>query len=185
MGVFTLGGLTTAPAASRTDLLAPAALAALEGLGWLEEVGVVEIDPDVSDAAVTREVFGLDASTLANCVVVAGKREGVERIAACVVLATTRADVNSTVKRLLDVRKASFLAMDRAVELSGMEYGGITPIGLPGEWPVLVDARVTATDVVIIGSGVRRSKILLPGGLLGELPTARVVEGLGLEVAPG
>lgn len=185
MGVFTLGGLTTAPAASRTDLLAPAALAALEGLGWLEEVGVVEIDPGVSDTAVTREAFGLDASTLANCVVVAGKREGVERIAACVVLATTRADVNSTVKRLLDVRKASFLAMDRAVELSGMEYGGITPIGLPGEWPVLVDARVTATDVVIIGSGVRRSKILLPGRLLGELPTARVVEGLGLEVAPG
>ena len=86
-------------------------------------------------------------------------------------------------KRLLDVRKASFLPMDRAVELTGMEHGGITPIGLPAEWPVLVDARVVATDDVIIGSGVRRSKILLPGRLLGELPSGRVIEGLGLEVA--
>ena len=183
MGVFTLGGLTTAPAASRTDLLAPGAVAALTALGWLEDVGVVEIDPDVSDTAATKERFGLDAATLANCVVVGGKREGVERIAACVVLATTRADVNGAVKRLLDVRKASFLPMDRAVELTGMEYGGITPIGLPADWPVLVDARVVATDVVIIGSGVRRSKILLPGRLLGDLPSVRVIGGLGVEVA--
>ena len=89
MGVFTLGGLTTAPASSRTDLLAPATLAALTELGWLDDVGFVEIDPDVSDTAATREQFGLQADTLANCVVVGGKREGGERIAACVVLATT------------------------------------------------------------------------------------------------
>ena len=88
-------------------------------------------------------------------------------------------------KRLLDVRKASFLPMDRAVELTGMEYGGITPIGLPAGWPIFVDSRVAATDVVIVGSGVRRSKILLPGRLLGELPGAQVVEGLGLEVIAG
>lgn len=185
MGVFTLGGLTTAPASSRTDLLASATLATLAGLGWLDEVGVVEIDPDISDTAATQEQFGLSADTLANCVVVGGKREGVERIAACVVLATTRADVNSTVKRLLDVRKASFLPMERAVELTGMEYGGITPIGLPPEWPLLVDSRVVADGVVvIIGSGVRRSKILLPGRLLGDLPSAQVIDGLGQEFAP-
>jgi prolyl-tRNA editing enzyme YbaK/EbsC (Cys-tRNA(Pro) deacylase) len=182
MGVFTLGGLTTAPASSRTDLLAPATLAALDALGRLDEVGVVEIDPEISDTAATRDEFGLDPADLANCVVVGGKREGVERIAACVVLSTTRADVNSTVKRLLDVRKASFLPMDRAVELTGMEYGGITPIGLPESWPVLVDRRVTEQEIVIIGSGVRRSKILLPGRLLAELPGAQVIDGLGLEV---
>lgn len=181
MGVYTLGGLTTAPASTATDLLAPTTAGALTASGWLEDVGVVEIDPTVSDTAATRERFGLEASTLANCVVVAGKREGVERIAACVVLSTTRADVNNAVKRLLDVRKASFLSMDRAVELTGMEYGGITPIGLPAEWPVFVDSRVSETEVVIIGSGVRRSKLLLPGRLLGELPNARVIEGLGLE----
>ncbi len=182
MGVFTLGGLTTIPAARSTELLAPTTAGALIAAGLLDDVGVVEIDPAVSDTAATRERFGLDAATLANCVVVAGRREGVEKIAACVVLSTTRADVNNAVKRLLDVRKASFLPMDRAVELTGMEYGGITPIGLPAEWPILVDRRVTETDVVIIGSGLRRSKLLLPGRLLGDLPGARIVEGLGLEV---
>ena len=183
MGVFTLGGLTTAPASTRSDLLAPSTLTTLAALGWLDDVGVVEIDPDVSDTAATRDQFGLDATNLANCVVVAGKREGVERIAACVVLSTTRADVNNTVKRLLDVRKASFLAMDRAVELTGMEYGGITPIGLPAGWPVLVDARVAEQDVVIIGSGVRRSKILLPGRLIADLPGGQLIDGLGQDVA--
>ena len=182
MGVFTLGGLTTAPASTRSDLLAPSTLSALEALGWLDDVGVVEIDPDISDTAATRDQFDLDATDLANCVVVAGKREGVERIAACVVLSTTRADVNNTVKRLLDVRKASFLPMDRAVDLTGMEYGGITPIGLPDGWPVLVDARVAEQEVVIIGSGVRRSKILVPGRLIAELPDARLIDGLGQEV---
>jgi prolyl-tRNA editing enzyme YbaK/EbsC (Cys-tRNA(Pro) deacylase) len=185
MGVFTLGRLTTVPASSNTALLAPTTTGLLLSEGLLDEVGVVEIDPSVSDTAATREVFDLDAAVLANCVVVAGKREGVEKIAACVVLSTTRADVNNSVKRLLDVRKASFLPMERAVELTGMEYGGITPIGLPAEWPILVDSRVAETDVVIVGSGVRRSKILLPGRLLAQLPNAQVVDGLGLEVTPG
>src|SRR4051812_14225961 len=178
MGVFTLGRLTTVPASSNTALLAPTTTGLLIAQGLLDDVGVVEIDPSVSDTAATREVFDLDAAVLANCVVVAGKREGQEKIAACVVLSTTRADGNNAVKRLLDVRKASFLPMERAVELTGMEYGGITPIGLPAGWPILVDSRVAETDVVIVGSGVRRSKILLPGRLIAELPNAQVVDGL-------
>ena len=96
------------------------------------------------------------------------------------VLASTRADVNGVVRRYLDVRKASFLPMERAVTLTGMEYGGITPIGLPADWPLLVDRRVSAQPMVIIGSGVRRSKILLPGEVLGRLPAANVIDGLGL-----
>jgi prolyl-tRNA editing enzyme YbaK/EbsC (Cys-tRNA(Pro) deacylase) len=94
------------------------------------------------------------------------------------VRADTRADVNGLVKRTLDVRKASFLSMDRAVEESGMEYGGITPLGLPAGWRLLVDPRVLEIDVAVIGSGVRRSKLLLPGALAAELPGAEVVEGL-------
>ena len=146
----------------------------------MEDVGVVEIDPDLSDTALSFEAYGLPPDTLANCVVVGGKREGTERVAACVVLFTTRADVNGTVRRHLDVRKASFLPMERAVELTGMEYGGINPIGLPGGWPVLVDRRVAETEVVLTGSGVRRSKLLLPGSLLARLPSAEVVDGLGV-----
>lgn len=180
--LFALGRLVAVPASARPDLLARPTLEALERIGLLEDVGVVEIDPSLSDTATTQREFGLEPHSLANCVVVGGRREGVEKLAACVVLATTRADVNGAVRRLLDVRKASFLPMERAVELTAMEYGGITPIGLPTDWPVFVDRVVVEGGVVVIGSGVRRSKILLPGGMLGELPTATVVDGLGMPV---
>jgi prolyl-tRNA editing enzyme YbaK/EbsC (Cys-tRNA(Pro) deacylase) len=178
VAAFHLGTLSGVPASTRPDLLAETTRAALEDAGLLDDVGVAEIDPAVSDTAATRAEFGLEPDVLANCVVVGGKREGTERLAACVVLATTRADVNGVVRRRLDVRKASFLPMERAVEATGMEYGGITPIGLPPEWPVLVDRRVVEAELVVIGSGVRRSKILLPGALLGRLRGAEVVEGL-------
>ncbi len=124
------------------------------------------------------EAYDVPLTASANCVVVAGKRAGEERVAACVVRADTRADVNDLVKRSLDVRKASFLAMDRAVEESGMEYGGITPVGLPEGWRLLVDAACLDIDVAIIGSGVRRSKLLLPGRLLADLKRAEVIERL-------
>jgi prolyl-tRNA editing enzyme YbaK/EbsC (Cys-tRNA(Pro) deacylase) len=178
MALFTLGGLVAVPASTRTDLLAPSTLAALEAADLLDAVGVVEIDPAVSDTVTTQEVFGLSLDTLANCVIVGGKREGVERIAACLVLATGRVDVNNVVKRLLDVRKSSFLPQERAVELSGMEYGGITPIGLPEDWPILVDRKVADSNVVVIGSGVRRSKILLPGAVVPHLPRVQLIDGL-------
>jgi prolyl-tRNA editing enzyme YbaK/EbsC (Cys-tRNA(Pro) deacylase) len=139
---------------------------------------VAAIDPALADTAAFCETYQVPLDVSANCVVVAGKREGEIRYAACVVLATTRADVNGVVRRALDVRKASFAPMADAVELTGMEYGGITPIGLPESWPILVDSRVIATPHVIIGSGVRHSKIALPGPALGALPGARVVEGL-------
>jgi prolyl-tRNA editing enzyme YbaK/EbsC (Cys-tRNA(Pro) deacylase) len=181
--MITLGGLSGVPASSRTDLLSAPSLALLSDLGLLDEVAVVEIDPAISDTAATRDAFGLQPEWLANCVVVGGRREGAEKVAACVILASTRADVNNTVKRFLDVRKASFLPMDEAVKLTGMEYGGITPIGLPAEWPILVDQRVTEQPAVIIGSGIRRSKILLPGALLKRLPSVRVIDGLANPIA--
>jgi prolyl-tRNA editing enzyme YbaK/EbsC (Cys-tRNA(Pro) deacylase) len=176
---FRLGSLSSVPVRSRPELVASVTRAELERAGLSDDVGVVEIDPAVSDTAATQAEFGLPPDSLANCVVVGGKREGDERIAACLVLATTRADVNNLVKRRLDVRKASFLPMDRAVELTGMEYGGITPVGLPAAWPVLVDSRVVDVDVIVIGSGVRRSKLLLPGSLVPRLAGVEIVEGLG------
>ncbi len=180
MGTLKLGTLSSVPASDRPDLLAEPTRRALALSGLLDDVGVVEIDPALSDTATTQQEFGLEPDSLANCVVVGGKREGIERLAACVVLATTRADINRVVKRFLDVRKASFLPMARAVELTGMEYGGITPIGLPSRWPVLVDRRVVEADVVLIGSGVRRSKILLPGALFTRLPGVKVIDGLAV-----
>lgn len=180
MSTPSLGRISTVPALDRPDLLAPPVASALTGWEHAGAVGVVEIDPDVADTAAMAETYDLRMDTGANCVVVAGRRDGEERVAACLVRADTRADVNNLVKRLIDVRKCSFLPMDRAVEESGMEYGGITPLGLPATWRLLVDTRVLDVDVVVIGSGVRRSKLLLPGRLLADWPGAEVVEGLAL-----
>ncbi len=107
--------------------------------------------------------------------VVAAKRGGEVSYAACMVLATQRADVNGTVRRHLGARKTSFAPMDEATGLTGMEYGGITPLGLPEGWPVLVDEAVDAEAEVVVGSGVRRSKLLVPGKLLADLPDAAVL----------
>jgi prolyl-tRNA editing enzyme YbaK/EbsC (Cys-tRNA(Pro) deacylase) len=179
-----LGKLATEVATDRPDLLAPAVVAALAA--WpadapvpVTDILVAPIDPELADTAAFCEAYDVALDASANCVVVSGKREGEARFAACMILATTRADVNGVVRRHLDVRKASFAPMAEAVELTGMEYGGITPIGLSPQWPVLVDAAVAAAPAVVIGSGIRGSKIVLPGAALAALPTAVVIEGLG------
>jgi prolyl-tRNA editing enzyme YbaK/EbsC (Cys-tRNA(Pro) deacylase) len=176
-----VGGLTSMPAAEHAALLAEPVFRALAEWQHIADVAVVEIDPAMADTAAMSEAYGVPMSAGANCVVVSGRRAGEERVAACVVRADTRADVNNVVKRRLDVRKASFLPMERAVEETGMEYGGITPVGLPlgaKQWRLLVDAACLDIDVAVIGSGVRRSKLLLPGRRLADLPGAEVVEGL-------
>jgi prolyl-tRNA editing enzyme YbaK/EbsC (Cys-tRNA(Pro) deacylase) len=177
-----IGNLIAVPALERPDLLAAPVSLALEKLADVlpaDQVGVAEIDPALADTAAFCEKYGVALEESANCVVVAGRRDGQTRLAACMILATTRADVNGLVKRELDVRKASFAAMDTAVELTGMEYGGITPIGLPADWPVYVDQAAAARPAVVIGSGVRRSKLVLPGAALARLPGAAVLAGLG------
>jgi prolyl-tRNA editing enzyme YbaK/EbsC (Cys-tRNA(Pro) deacylase) len=179
MTVPSIGSLRSLPALERPDLVGGPVLKALQGWEYGAQVAVVEIDPELADTAAMTEAYDLTLEASANCVVVAGRRAGEERTAACVVRADTRADVNNLVKRALDVRKASFLSMDRAVEETGMEYGGITPLGLPQDWRVLVDAATVDIPVAIIGSGVRRSKLILEGRLLGELPRAEVMTGLG------
>ncbi|WP_344508612.1 YbaK/EbsC family protein [Dactylosporangium maewongense] len=169
-----MGKLETVPAASAPDLLAAPVLAALHS----PEIFVAPIDPSLADTAEFCAAYDVSLEQSANCVVVAGKREGSVRYAACVILATTRADVNGVARKRLDVRKASFAPMDDAVSLTGMEYGGITPIGLPADWPVLIDSRVVDVPWVIVGSGLRRSKIVLPGAALATLPTAEVIPDL-------
>jgi prolyl-tRNA editing enzyme YbaK/EbsC (Cys-tRNA(Pro) deacylase) len=179
MNLPRLGALESLPVRSHPELLAPAVAAALDSWAHSDEIAVVEIDPSYADTAAMSEQYDVPMTEGANCVVVMGRREGEERMAACVVRADTRADVNNLVKRTLDVRKCSFLSMERAVAESGMEYGGITPVGLPGGWRVLVDDACLRIEAAVIGSGVRRSKLLVPGRLLSELPGAEVLAGLG------
>ncbi len=142
MSLPTIGTLASLPAAEHPELLGPTVAQALARWPGASEVAVVEIDPSLADTAALTAAYDLPLEASANCVVVAGRRGGAERVVACVVAAHTRADVNNLVKRALDVRKASFLAMDRAVQETSMEYGGITPVGLPDGWRLFVDAAV-------------------------------------------
>lgn len=178
----TLGTLAAAPALSRPDLLAPPVTAALTGFGPADRVAVAPIDPDLADTAAFCAAYEVSPDASANCVVVTGRRAGEPRWAAAVILATTRADVNGAIRRRLDVRKLSFAPMAEAVERTGMEYGGITPIGLPAGWPILVDAAVVAAGPVVIGAGIRGAKIVLDGALLAHLPGAEVIDGLAVPV---
>jgi prolyl-tRNA editing enzyme YbaK/EbsC (Cys-tRNA(Pro) deacylase) len=172
--------LTFHPALSQLALLAKPTQEALRALPWADQVRVAQIDPALADTAQFCQTYGVAPEESANCVVIAGKRGGEVSYAACVVAATTRADVNGLVRRHLDVRKASFGPVDVVTSLTGMEYGGITPVGLPGQWPVLVDDLVAKSHQVVIGSGIRGSKLWLPGHLLAQLPAAQVLPGLGI-----
>ncbi|MEW2395586.1 YbaK/EbsC family protein [Streptomyces sp. NPDC046862] len=165
------------------DLTAPVADAVRNWSGSVpaEQIVYVDTDPEWADTAVFVRHYGQELlEQSANCVVVAGKRGGDTTLAACVVLSTTRVDVNGTVRRQLGARKASFASMDMATGETGMEYGGITPIGLPAQWPVLVDSAVVDLPYVLVGSGRRRGKLLVPGKAFAELPNAVVLEGLGV-----
>jgi prolyl-tRNA editing enzyme YbaK/EbsC (Cys-tRNA(Pro) deacylase) len=138
---------------------------------------LVEIDPQHADTAAFCEVYGFAPEASANTIVVASKR-GERRHVACVLLATTRLDVNGAVRRESGFSKASFADAEETVALTGMQIGGVTPFGLPGDLPLLVDAAVLGPDRVIVGGGDRATKLLVDPAALAALPQARVVEGL-------
>ncbi len=166
------GTLDWLPLIDHLDLVAaPVAAVAAS----LPSARVAVIDETMADTAMFCTTYDVSPEASANCVVVVGRRGERTTYAAVMVLATTRADVNGVVRRELDVRKCSFAPHDDAVGLTGMEFGGITPVGVPDGWPVLVDEAVAASDLVVVGSGLRRSKLLLRGADLAGLPGARVI----------
>jgi prolyl-tRNA editing enzyme YbaK/EbsC (Cys-tRNA(Pro) deacylase) len=176
--------LTFDTALDRPDLLAPPVTAALRALPWADQVRVAAIDPTLSDTAQFCEAYGISLEESANCVVIAAKRGADVTYAACMVTATTRANVNGLVRQHLGARKASFGPVDVVTSLTGMEFGGITPVGLPADWRILVDDLVAKAPTVVIGAGLRGAKLWLPGSLLAELPNGEVLPGLGVEAGP-
>jgi prolyl-tRNA editing enzyme YbaK/EbsC (Cys-tRNA(Pro) deacylase) len=166
-----LGKLDWQPAADVPELLAAPVR---EALGDIPAYAAA-IDPGLADTAAFCAEYDVPMAASANCVVVLGKRAGESTYAAVLVLATDRADVNGVIRKRLGVRKISFAAQDDAVGSTSMEYGGITPIGLPADWPILVDSRVVDAGLVVIGSGIRGSKLLLDAAELAKLPTTTVL----------
>ena len=173
----TIGTLDWQSALTALDLVAPPVGVALQvaDAALAADCYVARIADDLADTAAFCEAYEVPLDASANCVVVSGRRAETTTMAACLVLATDRADVNKAVRHQLGVRKISFAPMAEATERSGMAYGGITPVGLPSEWPVLVDEAVVSRPWVVIGSGTRSSKLLLPGARLAELTSAHVM----------
>jgi prolyl-tRNA editing enzyme YbaK/EbsC (Cys-tRNA(Pro) deacylase) len=129
---------------------------------------VVPCDPALADTAAFCEAYGYSMDDSANCVVVKGKSEPPVYVA-CVVLATTRCDVNGLVRRRLGVRKASFAGGDEVEALTGMTVGGITPFALPDGVPLWVDGRVMDRERIVLGGGSRSCKIVGPPALLSAI----------------
>lgn len=142
----------------------------------LHDVLAAEIDASLADTAAFCEAYDIELDVSANCVVVEAKRADKTWYAACLILATNRADINGVVRRQLNARKISFAPMDTAISLTKMEYGGITPIGLPDDWQLLVDDAVVKKEHVIIGSGIRGSKLLVHGSIFSSLPNTTVLD---------
>ena len=172
--------LTPVPALTRPDLLPEAVLACVRD--YVPDAQVFEIDPEHADTETLCAVYDLPMDVMANAVLVLGRRGAEDRRACCLTLAHRRVDVNNVVRRRLDVRKASFAPMDYAVAESGMEYGGITPVGLPSGWPVWLDGAVVDSELVCIGAGIRGAKLLVPGAYLLNLPGAERVDDLAREL---
>lgn len=133
---------------------------------------VALIDENLADTAEFCERYGVDPAVSANCVVVTGKRGERVTTAAVMVLAIDRADINKTVRKHLDVRKVSFTHESDAEQATGMRHGGITPVGLPDDWSILVDSHVLEAGEVVIGGGVRGAKLKLDAHELMNLPGA-------------
>jgi prolyl-tRNA editing enzyme YbaK/EbsC (Cys-tRNA(Pro) deacylase) len=140
------------------------------------EYEIIPCDPDLADTAAFCEHYGYALEDSANTIVVVGKSEP-PVYAACVILATTRLDVNKAVRKRLGTRKASFAGPEQTRELTGMAIGGVTPVGLPDGLPLWVDARVMERERIILGGGGRDRKVHAPPGVLSALG-AEVVEGL-------
>jgi len=145
------------------DPIAQRAIAAADATGLPYEV--VHIDPSFADTAAFCAEYGYAPEASANCILVAS-REETPRIAACLVLATTRLDVNRRVRQLMGVRKLSFAPAELTIERTGMQIGGVTPFGLDASIPLYADQRIAEVERLIVGGGSRSVKLLVPPAAL-------------------
>ena len=149
--------------------------AVLDGLGVPYEI--LTIDPDFADTAAFCEKYGVSLAQSANTIIVASKKEP-KQYCACVVLATTRLDVNHTVRRLMNASKVSFASADETKAVTGMMIGGVTVFALPPDLPIYVDEAVMAPAWIILGGGSRSTKVRVAPEVLRRVPNATIVSGL-------
>lgn len=171
-----IGKLTFDPLITHPELVAQPVQASIKRGDFSDGVFVAAIDPDLADTASFCEKYGIQPEMGANCIIVEAKRADKIWHAACLILASDMIDVNGKVRRELGARKISFAPKDTALKLTSMEYGGVTPLGLPADMPILIDNRVLGQEYMVIGGGIRGSKILVQTGVLESLEQAKVMD---------
>jgi prolyl-tRNA editing enzyme YbaK/EbsC (Cys-tRNA(Pro) deacylase) len=164
------------------DVIGHRVTSVLDGLGVPYEV--MQIDPALADTAAFCAHYGVPLDRSVNTILVASKKEP-KQYCACLVLATTRLDVNHAVRKLMDVSRVSFASGDETKALTGMRIGGVTVFALPPDLPIYVDERVMAPDWIIVGGGGRSTKIKLAPDVLRRLPNLTVVPGLAGDMPGG
>lgn len=168
------GNLDWRPLLDALDLVATSVADAARA-GALPSARVAPIDPTLADTEAFCSAYDVALEASANCIVVQARRGETTTMAAVMVLATDRADINKTARKHLGARKITFAAHADTEAATGMQSGGITPVGLPTDWPVVVDQHVVDAGPVVIGGGMRGSKILVPGAELAALPNAEML----------
>lgn len=165
-----------------SDVIEAKVHAAVADLG--EPFEWMDCDPELADTAKFCEAYGIPPAESANTIIVASKKEP-KVFAACVVTATTRLDVNKTVRKLLGSRKASFASAEETKELTGMLIGGVTIFALPPGLPIYIDARIAELERVVLGGGSRSKKVRLAPRALEKISGARFIAGLAKDVPEG
>ncbi len=167
------------PLEGREDLVAPAVAEFVQKQGLSQTVKVARINPDFADGELLSKEYDIPYKMEVNCLVVEGSRGEDKKYAALLVPYGKRAKTNATVKRPLDASKIHFADLKVVLEVTGMEFGSITPVGLPEDWLILVDSQLLKEGNLVLGSGLVSSKILLPSAVLAKLlPNVQVIEGL-------
>lgn len=150
-------------------------LATLDAIG--AEYELVPCDPELADTAEFVTAYGYALEDSANTILVVGKSDPRVYVA-CVLLASTRLDVNGFVKKRIGIRRTSFASGDETAEVTGMTMGGVTPFGLPADIPIWVDAAVMDRERIILGGGTRDRKILTAPVTLTLMPGTEIVTGM-------
>lgn len=135
-------------------------------------------DPSFADTASFLEKYGFTADETCNAIIGIGKSDP-PKYACCVVLASSKVDINKKFSQLIGVKRCSFASADQTLELTGMEIGGVSPVGLPA-MPVYIDAAVMNNKRVVLGGGNRTSKLLIDPAELQKIPDVHIIEGLGI-----
>jgi prolyl-tRNA editing enzyme YbaK/EbsC (Cys-tRNA(Pro) deacylase) len=171
-----IGNLIFSPIDPDIVLVAAPVQRSIQENNLFEAVFVAKIDPALADTASFCAHYNISPSIGTSCLVLEAKRGDRVWYAACLILATHMADVNGAIRKQLDARKVSFAPKQTALALTSMEYGGVTPIGLPKDWPLLIDTAIMQHETVVAGGGIRGSKLAIKTSCFKAMPSTVIAK---------